>query len=225
MDSITKICKQHQLLLIEDVAEAFGTKYKGKYVGSFGDISTFSFFGNKTITTGEGGMVASNHQSLISRAAFLKSQAVSPTREYWHDEIGFNYRMTNICAAIGVAQLECADSILQRKRELANWYRKDLANTNLVFQEDNEDAFNSYWMVSILAKNEVERDNVRQYLKAHSIETRPFFYPAHVMTIFKTEDSHPVAESLSVRGMNLPSYPSLTREQVSYITSKIIEAI
>ncbi len=225
MDSITKICKQHQLLLVEDAAEAFGTKYKGKYVGSFGDISTFSFFGNKTITTGEGGMVASSRQSLISRAAYLKNQAVSPTREYWHDEIGFNYRMTNICAAIGVAQLECADSILQKKRELANWYREDLANTKLVFQADNEDAFNSYWMVSILAKNEVERDNIRQYLKTRSIETRPFFYPAHVMTKFKTEDTHPVAESLSVRGMNLPSYPSLTREQVSYITSKIIEAI
>lgn len=225
MGQISLICKQHQLFLIEDAAEAFGTKYRDQYVGGLGDISIFSFFGNKTITTGEGGMVVSNQKALIERAAFLKSQAVSPTREYWHDEIGFNFRMTNICAAIGVAQLEYADKILRKKRELATWYRADLADTSLVFQADSQDAVSSCWMVSVLAKDEYERDNIRQRLKSYNIETRPLFYPAHTMPAFKTENAYPVAESLSRRGLNLPSYPGLTRAQVSYVSSKIIEAI
>ncbi len=121
LEKIVQICKKYNLLLIEDVAEAFGSKYHGKYLGTFGDLATFSFFGNKTITTGEGGMVVSNQKSLIDRVAYLKAQAVSPAREYWHDEIGFNYRMTNICAAIGVAQLEQADQIIQKKRMIAEW--------------------------------------------------------------------------------------------------------
>lgn len=225
MDGLQALCRKHNLLLVEDVAEAFGSQYHGRYAGSFGHIATFSFFGNKTITTGEGGMVVSNDHAMIARAAYLKSQAVSPVREYWHDEIGFNFRMTNICAAIGVAQLEHADRILQKKQELAAWYRADLAETSLVFQADNEDAVNSYWMVSILAKDAKERDNIRQHLTSRSIETRPLFYPAHTMPTFKTKDSYPVAEALSSRGLNLPSYPSLTREQVSYVSSKIIEAI
>jgi perosamine synthetase len=225
MDAISGICKEHDLYLIEDAAEAFGSKYRDKYVGSFGDISTFSFFGNKTITTGEGGMLVSNQKRLIERAAYLKSQAVSPTREYWHDEIGFNFRMTNICAAIGVAQLEHADKIIRKKRELADWYRADLAGTSLVFQADSQDAMNSYWMVSILAKDAIERDHIRQHLKGNDIETRPLFHPAHTMPVFKTEDSYPVAELLSSRGLNLPSYPGLTRDQVAYISSKITEVV
>lgn len=224
MDQISGICMRNGLFLIEDVAEAFGSKYRGQYAGSFGDISTFSFFGNKTITTGEGGMVVSNQRALIDRVAYLKSQAISPAREYWHDEIGFNFRMTNICAAIGVAQLEQADKILQKKRELAAWYQADLAETSLIFQAGSQDTLNSYWMVSVLAKNAMERDRIRQHLKDAGIETRPLFYPAHTMPAFKTNDFYPVAESLSSRGLNLPSYPSLTREQVAYISSKVVEA-
>ena len=225
IDSIAIICKQHQLFLIEDAAEAFGSKYRGQYAGGFGDISTFSFFGNKTITTGEGGMIVSNHKALIERAAYLKSQAVSPNLEYWHDEIGFNFRMTNIAAAIGVAQLEQAPKILHKKRALAAWYRGYLADTSLVFQLDSEYSLHSYWMVSILAKERNERDKIRQYLKSHGIETRPLFYPVHIMPMFKSGDTYAVAESLSGRGLSLPSYPGLTREQVCYVSSMIIESL
>jgi perosamine synthetase len=225
MDQLSSICKKHGLFLIEDAAEAFGSKYRGKFVGSFGDISTFSFFGNKTITTGEGGMVVSNNKAIIERAANLKSQAVSPTREYWHDEIGFNFRMTNICAAIGVAQLEQADKILKKKTEIATWYKADLADTSLKFQENSPYVLNSYWMVSILARHINERDTIRQHLKLKNVETRPLFYPAHTMPTFRSHETYPIAESLSGRGLNLPSYPSLTRDQVTYITKKIREVI
>jgi perosamine synthetase len=225
MQTIVKICDENRLFLIEDAAEAFGTMYKGKYVGSFGDISTFSFFGNKTITTGEGGMLTSNNKAIIERAAYLKSQAVSTTREYWHDEIGYNFRMTNICAAIGLAQLEYANDILFKKGNLAKWYREDLASTSLEFQEEKEDEINSYWMVSILANNIEERDSIRVHLKNNGIETRPLFYPAHKMPVFSSKESFIIAESLSSRGLNLPSYPDLTREQITFITSKIIEVL
>ncbi|MFT4058194.1 MAG: DegT/DnrJ/EryC1/StrS aminotransferase family protein [Legionella sp.] len=116
MDTLKVICDKHQLLLIEDCAEAFGTYYKGRHVGTFGDIATFSFFGNKTITTGEGEMVVTQDKELMAKACHLKSQGVSTTTEYWHDVLGFNYRMTNICAAIGLAQLEQADDILAKKK-------------------------------------------------------------------------------------------------------------
>ncbi len=221
MDALADICIKHNLLLIEDVAEAFGTKYKDKFAGSFGDISTFSFFGNKTITTGEGGMLISNKKELITRAAYFKSQAVSPVREYWHDEIGFNFRMTNICAAIGVAQLEQADKIIQKKRALAAYYKNELKNTNLVFQEETVGSISSYWMVSILAKDEKSRDLIRLELKKSGVENRPLFYPAHTMPVFRSTEKFPVAEELSRRGMNLPSYPGLSRENVKYICDVI----
>ena len=221
MDTICQICKDYDLLLIEDVAEAFGSQYKGKFLGGFGDVSTFSFFGNKTITTGEGGMVVSNSKKIIERAAHLKSQSVSETREYWHDDIGFNYRMTNICAAIGVAQLECADQIIKNKRQLASWYKSELEGTELIFQSENDELFNTYWMVSALLENEQLRDGLREHLRECDIETRPLFFPAHTQPAFKSNEIFPVAESLSKRGLNLPSYPGLTQKNISYICDNI----
>ena len=217
MDEIVTICKEHNLLLIEDAAEAFGSKYRNKYVGTFGDISTFSFFGNKTITTGEGGMVVAKDPKIIAKVCKLKSQSVSATKEYWHDEIGFNYRMTNVCAAIGVAQLEEADSIIQKKRLLTEWYKNALQNCQFSFQKEDDAIFNTYWMVSLVAANNAVRDGIREYLKQHGVETRPFFYPAHTMPVFKTDNSYPIAEELSKCGLNLPSYPGLTKEEVEYI--------
>ena len=223
MDPIVALCRERKLLLIEDAAEAFGTRYKGRHVGGFGDIATFSFFGNKTITTGEGGMVVSNRDDVLARAAKVKSQAVSATREYWHDEIGFNYRMTNPCAAIGLAQLEQADAIISRKREIAAWYKADLAGYPLAFQADAADEFNSYWMVSAVAPSGELRDGIRAHLRADGVETRPFFYPAHTLPPFQSTERFPIAESLGQRGLNLPSYPDLSRDDVTSVTTLIKE--
>ena len=217
MDELQVLCKRHKLLLIEDVAESFGSQYRERYAGSFGDVATFSFFGNKTITTGEGGMVVSNHQAIISRAAYLKSQAVSSTREYWHDEIGFNFRMTNICAAIGVAQLEQADTVIEAKRTLAVWYQEELSGLPLTFQFEPADTLHTYWMVSVLAPDVAMRDSIRQALKDAGVETRPLFFPAHTMPAFASNEAYPIAEDLSARGINLPSFPALTREQVRFV--------
>ena len=221
MNAIGNICKANKISIIEDAAEAFGSTYNGRYAGTLSDISTFSFFGNKTITTGEGGMVCSQNVKLIERLARLKSQSVSKKIEYWHDEIGYNYRMTNIQAAIGVAQLEQADNILERKKKIAEIYSKRLGKL-FTFQRQQANSTNSYWMVSILAKTTEERNRIRSVLKTNGIETRPFFFPVHKMPPYFSEQSFPVAEELSLRGLNLPSFPSLTEGEIDYIC-KVIE--
>jgi len=217
MAALETICEDQGLCLIEDAAEAFGSQYDGRYAGAFGDIATFSFFGNKTITTGEGGMLTSNNQTLIQRAAHLKSQSVSPVKEYWHDELGFNFRMTNLCAAIGVAQLENADAILHKKRQIAKWYEAELEGTALTFQTVEACAVSSYWMIAVLADNTAVRDDIRRYLEQHQVETRPLFYPAHTMPAYQQKKSFPVAAGLSQRGINLPSFPGLNKDNVVYI--------
>ncbi len=214
MDTIVAICKERNLFLIEDCAEALGSKYKGIHVGSFGDISTFSFFGNKTITTGEGGMVITNDETLYDRCLHFKGQGLAQHRQYWHDVIGYNYRMTNICAAIGLAQLEQLDTFIGRKREIAKLYYNSFENLDVEFHQENTDVFHSYWMCSILVKLPEDRDKLRNFLAAIGIETRPLFYPVHTMPMYSTNfHKHIVAENLGWRGINLPSFPAMTELQ------------
>lgn len=218
MDTILKIAKDNNLYVIEDCAEAFGSMYKGKYVGTFGDISAFSFFGNKTITTGEGGMVVTNNQTLFERAKHLKGQGLALYREYWHDIVGYNYRMTNICAAIGLAQLEQADKFINKKVQVANWYMENLKDVPVKFNKPYGEVKHTYWMCSILVDKTENRELLRNKLKDFGIETRPLFYPVHTMPMYANKFRlHPIAEEISLKGMNLPSYPELTKEQVNYV--------
>ena len=224
MDSLVSIAKEHNLFLIEDCAEAFGSKYKNRHVGTFGDISTFSFYGNKTITTGEGGMLVTNDETLFDRAYHLRMHGLAKYREYWHDVIGFNYRMTNICAAIGLAQLEKANEKIQRKRKLAEMYNQKLSKLPLQPHKEHEHVFHSYWMYSILVDTPEQRENLREHLKNNLIETRPTFYPVHTMPMFAQKyQKLPVAESLGWRGINLPSWPGLTEKNLNEIQKCITE--
>lgn len=224
MEELTSIAKKHDLLLIEDCAESFGSLYAGNETGTFGDVATFSFFGNKTITTGEGGMVVTNDETIHQRVCHFKGQGLAKYREYWHDVIGYNYRMTNICAAIGLAQLEQADTFIARKREIAAWYMHDLADAPVKFHCASGDVVHTHWMCSILVSQPSQRDPLRAALAAAGIETRPVFYPVHTMPMYSQFfQKHPVAESLGWRGINLPSYPDLTREEVREISSIICE--
>lgn len=227
MDALLSICKEYNLFLIEDCAEAIGTRYKGKHVGSFGDISTFSFFGNKTITTGEGGMVVTNDDTLYDRAVHFKGQGLAKHRQYWHDVIGYNYRMTNICAAIGLAQMENIEEVLKAKVKIADTYRDFLKNTSIEFHDaGNKDVYHSYWMCSILLKDSKEREALRAHLDENGIETRPLFYPVHTMPMYSDKyQRHPVAENIGWRGVNLPSYPGLKTEDIEFICNKIKEVL
>lgn len=222
MDAILKIIKKHHLFLIEDTAEAFGAKYKGKYVGTFGDIGTFSFFGNKTITTGEGGMAVTNNKTLFDKIVHLKGQGVCLEKEYWHDVVGYNYRMTNIAAAIGLAQLECADSIIAKKRKIAGWYNLYLSkNKHIRMLTEEKGVINSFWMITIVVDNANNRVLLRDKLRRNGIETRPAFYPAHVLPPYKSNIKLPVSENLSSCGINLPSHTYLTKKDVKFICDKI----
>lgn len=221
MDAIVAICRDRKLFLIEDCAEGFGSRWKGQHVGTFGDAATFSFFGNKTITTGEGGMVLARDPEVMERCRRLKSQGVSPTREYWHDMLGFNYRMTNIQAAIGLAQLERADGFLASKTKLAETYAERFASLPVRSHVPVGEVTHSYWMCSLLVDDSKIRDDLRAHLSRANIETRPFFAMAHHMPHCRTDQILPVGEDLSARGINLPSYPCLTSEQIERICESV----
>lgn len=226
MDTLQEICRKNNLYLVEDCAESIGSKFNDRHTGTFGDISAFSFFGNKTITTGEGGMLTTNSKSLIDRAKKLKNQGLS-AQEYWHDEIGHNFRMTNICSAIGVAQMERIEEIMKDKIRIADGYRKAFENTDIDLQGESANCFNSYWMCSVLIPEASQRAALRTFLRESGIETRPLFFPVHTMPMYSqcSMEEFAVASDISSRGINLPSYPDLTAEEVKFIAGQIVKFI
>ena len=211
MDAIMKIAKKYKLLVIEDCAEAHGASFNGKKVGSFGDIGCFSFFGNKVITTGEGGMCITNSNEISSKLKLLRSHGMSTTRKYWHTMVGFNYRLTNLQAAIGVAQLERIDKIHDSRRMYENGYKEVLEYQDFTFQEDLKSRKRITWLVSILANSSIDKDKYMKSLKKQGIDARPFFYPLSEMDIYRDycKVKTPVAKNLSQKGFNLPTYESL----------------
>jgi perosamine synthetase len=221
MTRLLEICSDNKLFLIEDCAEALGTYFKNQHVGTFGDIGTFSFFGNKTITTGEGGMLVFKNAALWQKAAHLKNQGVSKDIEYWHDVLAYNYRMTNICSAIGLAQLEKADEFLAKKRKIAEYYQQELQGLPLRFHEEEPNIKHSFWMCTIILNSGNDRDPLRKYLKGRGIETRPLFPPCHKLPHLLTNEVFAVAESISARGINLPSYPDLELEDIKNISQVV----
>lgn len=223
IDDIAKICQSHQLYLIEDCAEALGTFFFDRHVGIYGDIATFSFYGNKTITTGEGGMISSKNPMLIEKCVKFKNQGLASDREYWHDVLGYNYRMTNLQAAIGYAQMEQISQVLQKKREIASRYKQELRNLPVRFQECYEGTQESYWMISLLAETEKIRDSLRAHLKQKGIETRPLFPPVHKMPIHYDAQTLPITEGISKLGMNIPSFPGLLPSRIEVVTKAIQE--
>jgi len=226
MELITRIAHENNLFIIEDCAEAFGSRVGGQHVGTFGDIATFSFFGNKTITTGEGGMVVTNDATLFDRAVHFKGQGLAKDRVYWHDVIGYNFRMTNICAAIGLAQLERADELVRKKLEIAGWYNEALSHLPVESHcACRDDVLHSYWMYSVLVPIG-QRDAIMASLREAGIETRPVFYPVHTMPMYSQRyERHPVAEEIGWRGINLPSWPDLDVDQVHYIAESLQRAL
>ncbi|MFA5865481.1 MAG: DegT/DnrJ/EryC1/StrS family aminotransferase [Phycisphaerae bacterium] len=225
MDPIMRIAEKHRLIVIEDCAEAHGATYKGKRVGAIGHIGTFSFYGNKIITTGEGGMLTTNDSRFYERAKFLKDHAMSPDKRYWHPEVGYNYRMTNVQAAMGVAQLERIETLLARKREIFSWYRESLAGVpGIKLNPQKEYAGNVYWMICLLLDPslKVNRDQFMKDLKSKGIDTRPFFYPMTQMPMYQQDPrKNPVSGDISRQGINLPSSVKLTFDEVTWISEQI----
>ncbi len=225
MPAIKDLAASLGFVIVEDCAEAFGSRIGNRHVGSDGQVATYSFYGNKTITTGEGGMVTTSDPALDRRIRQLRGQGLSSAREYWHEIVGYNYRMTNICAAIGLAQLGVADALLARKRQIAMRYARNFERLPVCFHREMPLTTHSFWMCSIVLEQASRRDALRDHLRGKGIETRPFFPPVHLMPMYRSCpcEKHPNAEFVSERGINLPSFPDLRDDQVDFICESVQE--
>jgi perosamine synthetase len=225
VDPILAIAKRRGLFVVEDAAEAHGALYRGRKVGSLADAATFSFFGNKILTTGEGGMVTTGSAALAERLRLFRGQGGNIARRYWFPIIGHNYRMTNIEAALGLAQVECAEVHMARRRTVAEWYRRHLAPLGEFVSLPVEEpwARHAFWMYTILLNQpDIDRDAFMQALLEENIETRPVFHPMHVIPAHREQGSHyPVAEDLAARGVCLPTHGLLEEEDIARIASSI----
>jgi perosamine synthetase len=226
MDAIQQVAGRHGLFVIEDAAEAHGALYRGRRVGGLADAATFSFFGNKIITTGEGGMVTLRDPERAARIRIVRGQGMQPGRRYWFPVIGYNYRMTNIQAALGLAQLEQIEHYTAHHRRVAGWYAEQLAPAAGWMDLPVEEAWaqHAYWLYTVVLGPAVRlsRDEVMAELAKVGIQTRPVFYPMHVMEPFyEGPGRYPVAERLSERGLSLPTHIRLSEEDVAYIAAHL----
>jgi perosamine synthetase len=226
MDSLLDIARARHLVVIEDAAEAHGARYKGRPVGGLGHVGCFSFYGNKIISTGEGGMLVTNDAGLADRAVSLRNHADDGKGRYFHTAVGFNYRMSNLQAAVGCAQLEDLRTILERKREIAREYAIRLRGiSGLSLPVEAPWAWNVYWMYSVLIEDRFgrERDAVMNALRTRDIDTRPFFVPLHRLPSYASEEPRPVAEELARKGINLPSGPTLTDCDIARVCAAVAD--
>lgn len=230
MEPVMSLAKKYNLKIIEDAAEAHGLEYKNKKCGSFGDLSVFSFYPNKIITTGEGGMVVSNDESLAVKCQFYRNLCFKAEERFVHDELGWNFRMSNIQAAIGLAQLEQIKTFIEKKKHIGRLYTKLLSSVKNIKLPITKTQYsgNIYWVYSILLKSDISfsANVAMQKLKAENIGTRPFFYPMHKQPVFKKmglfkNESYPVSENLANKGFYIPSGLSITDQQIKYIAEKI----
>ena len=234
MDPILAMVKKYDLKLIEDAAEAIGLTYKGKPCGSFGDISTFSFYPNKNVTTGEGGMVLMNDPDLFSRCLSLRNLCFQAGKRFVHEELGWNMRMTNIQAALGVAQIEKIGATLDKKRSIGEQYQfllNSLEGIELPLSSTSY-AENNYWVFGIVLHDDIPADanRVMSLLSQKKIGTRPFFWSMHQQPVFNRlglfeSDSHPVSERISRRGFYIPSGLAISEEQIHRVSSTVRSVI
>ena len=226
--------KKHNLFIVEDSAEAHGAEYKGKKSGSFSAIASFSFFANKNLTTGEGGMVVTNNEEYFKKCKYFKNMCfpVDAPRVYLHDDIGFNYRMSNLHAAIGLAQVEKADEYRDMRIKNANLYMRYLSDVpGITFQKDEPDSLNVHWMNTIVIDPKIyghNKDELITHLKENNIDTRLLFQSMSKQKSLKDfgcdcSGSYPVTDWLSDNGFYLPSASSLTEDQIKYICNVIKE--
>jgi len=227
MDRINAIAEEHDLIVIEDAAEAHGAEYHERRIGSLGHCACFSFYGNKIITTGEGGMITTNDADYAALARNMRDHSFSEERHFWHRLRGFNYRMTNLQAAIGVAQVERFDHLVQKRIDHAMRYNELLRDVpGITLPPATDGVRNVYWMYGILVGEEfgMSRDELRVSLASQGIETRTFFVPVHLQPVYFPDhghERHPVSEELCKRGMYLPSSADLTDEQIEFVCRSI----
>lgn len=224
MSAICAVAETHGLAVIEDAAEAHGSAIGPARVGSFGDCATFSFYANKNITTGEGGMIVTNDDALAQEIRMLRDHAMSQDKRYWHERMGFNYRMTNLQAALGCAQMEQIDYFIEQRRALFAGYSERLADVSaLRLNREAPGTTNSYWMIcaEIDGVDAEARDRICANLRNNGVDTRPYFYPMSQMPYINNAAQTPVAHRVSACGFNLPTYLSLHEADLDAICSAV----
>jgi perosamine synthetase len=227
MRAINAIAAKHGLVVIEDAAEAHGAGIDGAKVGGFGRCAAFSFYANKNMTTGEGGMITTNDARLAARSRSLRDHAMSSTRRYWHEELGYNYRMTNLQAALGCAQLERADELAGGREEICGWYREALSDLKGArFNRAAAWAKPAYWLacLEIDGLRDDRRAVLMRALRQRGVDTRPYFYPMSAMPYLEAATT-PVAHAIAEKGLNLPTYLGLTRSDVLKICGVVHEEV
>lgn len=234
LDPVITIAKKYGLLIIEDAAEMHGQTYKGAPCGSFGDISTFSFYPNKHITTGEGGMIMTNSEEYADRCRSLRNLCFQPGKRFFHEELGWNFRMSNLQAALGLSQLERLDEFVCRKKAMGKLYTELLSNIASIQLPLPRTSYaeNIYWVYGIVLKDEVPFDAeiAIKKLRDNNIGTRPFFWPMHEQPVFHkmglyTKDHYPIAERIARRGFYIPSGMALTEQQINLVAEAIKEIL
>jgi perosamine synthetase len=234
MEPVLDICKSYNLRLIEDSAEMIGQTYMDKPCGSFGDISTYSFYSNKHVTTGEGGMIFTDEDNLAKKCRELRNLCFLKEKRFFHENLGWNYRMTNLQAAVGVAQLEQLEKFIKKKRHIGLLYNKLLSllpGVQLPLASTNYSE-NIYWVYGLVLKDSVpfSAEEIINLLAKNNIGSRPFFFPLHQQPVLKKlgyfkEQSFPVAEKLSNRGFYLPSGLALTDQQIYQVSEKLLKIL
>ncbi|PKN64827.1 MAG: aminotransferase DegT [Deltaproteobacteria bacterium HGW-Deltaproteobacteria-15] len=238
MDPLVEIAIRYNLLLLEDAAEAHGATYKGRKVGRLGSLATFSFYGNKVMTTGEGGMLVTSNEEDDSRVRFLRDHAMDPQRRYWHPEIGFNYRMTNLQAALGVAQLGRFEELTAKRGMILNEYRNQGLEQQfgIAINPQKEWARPTPWLVCAVLPEGTRvgaREQICEYLLSVNIDTRPYFWPIHKMPPYENcrrvdkngDNKLPNAESLASRGFNLPSSTKMTLRDIHRVSTALVKGL
>jgi len=228
IDKLKKICSKNKIILIEDAAEQLGQRYKGKIIGSFGDISTFSFYANKNITTGEGGMICTNSSQLAKSCSDIKNLCFGKKNRFNHYDMGWNYRMTNMQACLGLSQLKKLNFITKKKRKIGSLYYKILRKNKDIYIQPPENKYskNIYWVVGIVIKKKINILKLIKWMKREGVECREFFWPMHNQDFLKKlnikiKGKFPVSSYISKHGLYLPSYVGLPNRKVKEICDKL----
>ena len=231
MDSICEVARRHRIAVIEDAAEAIGSEYKGYKAGSFGDTGVFSFHGSKTLTTGEGGMLVTNHEEIYRRCLFLRDHGRNPDeyKKFWNTEVAYKYKMSDIQAALGLAQLERIDELVKYKRQIFIWYQSELSNIQgITLNYEASNTKNTYWLVTVVLDEKFgfKKEEIIGLMSKKGIDCRPFFYPLSSMPAYQNLEQAKQARQrnknaykISPYGINLPSGMNMTEEKVKYVCS------
>jgi perosamine synthetase len=227
MDEIMAIAKKYNLMVLEDAAEGLGSEYKGKKCGSIGDVGVFSFHGTKTMTTGEGGILVTNNETIYEKAKILNDHGRNPkdpeNKPYWMRTYGYKYKISNLQAALGLAQIERLEELVTRKREIFNYYKKLLSGLPLKLNSEQIYTKNSYWLPTAVIDEDVnfDREVFFTLCKENNIDSRPFFYPLSSLPMFESKPENTVAYHIYKRGVNLPSYHDISEYEMNMVVDVI----